>query len=76
MSDAAIIDVRPLLRAGREPFAAIRARIDALEPGDHFTVVSPFLPSPLIELSRSLGHEVTPSHRSDGAWATRISRPR
>ncbi len=75
MSDESIIDVRPLLRAGREPYAAIRARIDALKPGDHLTVVSPFLPSPLIELSHSLGHDVAPSHRSDGSWTTRISRP-
>lgn len=74
MSDEATIDVRRLLRAGREPYSTIRARIDALRPGDTLTVISPFVPSPLIELSRSLGHEVRSEHRANGAWTTCISR--
>ena len=75
MSKPSVIDVRPLLRAGREPYAMIRPRIDALAVGESVTVIAPFLPSPLIELARSRGLEVQPSHRADGAWETRISRP-
>ena len=41
-------DVRPNLAQGEEPFALIRARVDALKPGHGVTVVAPFLPAPLI----------------------------
>ena len=75
MPNDTVIDVRPLLRAGREPYAMIRPRIDALAAGESVTVIAPFLPSPLIELARSLDLEVLPAHRADGAWETRISRP-
>ena len=73
MPNETTFDIRPLLRAGREPYAQLRALIDSLQPGDSLTVIAPFLPSPLIELSRSLGHKVSPTHRADGAWATRIA---
>lgn len=74
MRKSPALDVRPLLRAGREPHAVIWARIDTLAPGDSCTVITPFLPSPLIELARSRDHDVQTSHRPDGAWETHITR--
>lgn len=74
MKSPTVIDVRPLLRAGREPYPLLRARLAALAAGETLTVIAPFLPSPLIELARSQGMEVRPSHRADGAWSTEISR--
>ncbi len=64
-----ILDVRPLLARGEEPFSVIRARVDALDPGHGLTVVAPFMPAPLIELLRSEGFSSTIEHRADGAWA-------
>ena len=62
-------DVRPLLARGEEPFAAIRARVDALPAGQGVTVIAPFMPAPLIELLKSEGFASTLERRSDGAWA-------
>jgi uncharacterized protein (DUF2249 family) len=62
-------DVRPLLARGEEPFAAIRARVDALKAGEGVTIVAPFLPAPLIELLKSEGFASTMERRADGAWA-------
>lgn len=67
-------DVRPLLARGGEPFPAIRARVDALAPGEGLTVVAPFLPAPLVELLRSEGFASTLERRVDGAWAVTFTR--
>ena len=62
-------DTRPLLTRGEEPFAAIRARVDALKAGEGVTIIAPFLPAPLIELLKSEGFASTMERRADGAWA-------
>ncbi len=62
-------DVRPLLARGEEPFAAIRARVDALVAGQGVTILAPFMPAPLIELLKSEGFGSAMERRGDGAWA-------
>jgi uncharacterized protein (DUF2249 family) len=64
-----LLDVRPLLADGAEPFTTIRERVDALTPGHGVTIVAPFLPAPLIELLKSEGFESSMERRADGAWA-------
>ena len=62
-------DVRPLLARGEEPLPLIRARVDALTPGDGVTIIAPFMPAPLIELLKGEGFKSTIERRQDGAWA-------
>jgi len=50
-------DARDLLRRGVEPFPEIRRRVDALKPDEGLIIVTPFLPSPLIELLGGEGFE-------------------
>ncbi|MBP6508805.1 MAG: DUF2249 domain-containing protein [Opitutaceae bacterium] len=69
------LDVRPILANGAEPFALIRAQVDALAPGDNLTVIAPFLPAPLIELLKAEGFQSTIEHRRDGAWSVNFHRP-
>jgi uncharacterized protein (DUF2249 family) len=52
-------DVRPLLARGEEPLPLIRARVDALAPGDGVTIIAPFMPAPLIELLKGEGIKST-----------------
>ena len=68
------LDVRPLLARGEEPFPHVMAAVRRLGPGDVLTIVTPFLPSPLIEKLQSEGFEVRPERRSDGGWDTRLRR--
>lgn len=68
------IDVRPLLAAGREPFDPIFAAAATLSTGRTLLVISPFLPSPLIECLRSSGCSAAVLHRDDGVWETRFTR--
>ncbi len=67
-------DVRPLLAQGQEPFAAIRARVDALAAGQGVTILAPFMPAPLIELLKSEGFATNMERRTDGAWAVSFWR--
>jgi len=67
-------DVRPHLTRGEEPFALIRARVDALKAGEGVTLVAPFMPAPLIELLKSEGFQSSMEHRADGSWAVNFWR--
>lgn len=63
------MDVRPILARGRDPFGAIRAKVDGLASGHGLTIIAPFLPAPLIEVLRSEGFSSSVEHRSDGSWS-------
>ncbi len=59
-----------MIAAGQEPFPVIKARFDLLAPGEELRLITPFLPSPLIELAREAGFEVRPMRGSAGSWET------
>jgi uncharacterized protein (DUF2249 family) len=67
-------DVRKLLGQGIEPFSAIRQRVDSLKKGEGLALISPFLPSPLIEKLRSEGFTSRAEHQPDGSWVTHFWR--
>ncbi len=68
------LDVRPMMARGEEPFVKIMATVAALGEKEEFLLVTPFVPSPLIEKLRSEGFEAQAERRSDGGWQTRFSR--
>ena len=68
------LDVRPLMAKGEEPFSKNMATGAALEATQDLILVTPFLPSPLIEKLRSEGFEARAERRSDGGWQTQFSR--
>jgi uncharacterized protein (DUF2249 family) len=68
------LDVRPLLARGEEPLGVIVALVGSMQAADELLVVSPFLPSPLIERLRADGFEARPERGSDGCWSTLFRR--
>lgn len=70
-----VLDVRPALSRGEEPFGLIRREVDKLPPGHGLTVVAPFVPAPLIELLKGEGFSSTLERRADGAWSVNFWRP-
>lgn len=66
------LDVGKLLAEGLEPYPHIRKMVDSLKPEQGLTIISPFLPSPLIEKLKSEGFECRPEHRGDGTWITQF----
>ncbi len=49
------LDVRPMLRAGEEPFQAIMDAVGALAPGESLRLVAPFRPVPLFSVMANRG---------------------
>jgi len=68
-----VLDVRPILAKGIEPFSKIRESVDALEPNQGLSVIAPFLPSPLIEKLGSEGFQ-SRVERQDATWVTHFWR--
>lgn len=70
-----LLDVRPLLARGEEPFDVIMQTIAGLGAEENLVLVTPFIPAPLIEKLRSEGFSARPERAADGAWRTLFSRP-
>lgn len=53
------LDVRPMMAAGRDPFAAIMQTVELLRPGEHFELLAPLDPVPLYQVlgERGFAHE-------------------
>jgi uncharacterized protein (DUF2249 family) len=68
------LDVRPIIAEGVEPFAKIRAAVDALQLGEGLSVVAPFLPSPLIEKLNSEGFQSRVERQNGNSWVTHFWR--
>ena len=68
------LDVRPLIARGDEPFTAIMSAASNLSADETLLLVTPFVPSPLIEKLQSEGFTARRERRGDGAWQTTFTR--
>ena len=68
------LDLRPLIASGGEPFTRIMAAVESLGVGETLLLVTPFLPSPLIEKLQGDGFSARSERRSDGSWQTSFCR--
>ena len=68
LPDALELDVRPQLARGEEPFAAIMAAADRLQPGQALRLIAPFRPAPLFTVMANRGFAASDHRRPDGAW--------
>lgn len=58
-SQMAMLDVRPMMAAGKEPFDAIMGAVGGLRPGEEFELFAPLEPIPLYQVlgARGFAHE-------------------
>lgn len=62
------VDVRPILRAGGEPFEKIMAAVNALEPGQGLKLYATFKPTPLLHVLGSMGFTHEAKELNGGDW--------
>ncbi len=62
------VDVRPILRAGNEPFGPIMQALDALEPTQGLRLIAPFKPVPLFDVMGSRGFTHEARELDGGDW--------
>jgi hypothetical protein len=67
------LDVRPVLAAGGSPFEKILAASQDLAEGESLLLITPFLPSPIIETLQSEGFQARTERRADGGWQTHFT---
>ncbi|AWL94652.1 DUF2249 domain-containing protein [Bradyrhizobium ottawaense] len=66
------VDVRPILRAGGEPFSIIMAALARLEPGEGLRLYAPFKPVPLFDVMASKGFAHREAELEGGEWEIRF----
>lgn len=68
MAEYIDVDVRPILRAGGEPFSAIMAAIDRLGPGQGIRLYATFKPIPLFGVMADKGFAHSATALDGGEW--------
>ncbi|MEJ5019065.1 DUF2249 domain-containing protein [Ochrobactrum vermis] len=63
-----VLDVRPLIKGGVEPFNAIMGAIDKLLPGQSLLLIAPFKPAPLFSVMERKGFSAQPEPLENGDW--------
>jgi uncharacterized protein (DUF2249 family) len=67
-----VLDVRPLLAQGVEPFDAIMEAVSALPPGGSLELVAPFEPRPLYQVLARHGFAHATTQRGPAEWVVRF----
>jgi uncharacterized protein (DUF2249 family) len=65
---ARIVDARPIIARGEEPFDTIMAAVAALEPGEPLVVIAPFEPVPLEGVLSAQGFTWQADALEGGDW--------
>lgn len=68
MTDFVDVDVRPILRAGGEPFSVIMAALARLEPGQGLRLYATFKPIPLFAVMADKGFAHAANELDGGEW--------
>jgi len=68
LPDIAMLDVRPLLADGVEPFPQIQRHLRRLPASGVLRLIAPFRPDPLIGILHDQGYRVEARERGGGAW--------
>jgi len=67
------LDVRPILRAGGEPFEQILNTVNALKPGEGLRLFATFKPTPLLHVLGSKGFTHAAKELTGGDWEVEFS---
>jgi uncharacterized protein (DUF2249 family) len=68
MTDYIDVDVRPILRAGGEPFSVIMSALQGLEPGQGLRLYATFKPIPLFAVMEKKGFAHAEQALEGGEW--------
>jgi uncharacterized protein (DUF2249 family) len=69
------LDVRPILRAGGEPFEQIMQAVGGLKPGEGLRLFATFKPTPLFHVLGSKGFTHEAKEIGGGDWEVTFSPP-
>ena len=64
------LDARPLLAQGIHPLEQVQQECGALQPGEIFEIITPFLPAPMIDKMTAAGFDAHSEAGGDGMFHT------
>ena len=68
-----ILDMRPDLESGGEPFVRIMETASSLQPGKTMVIIAPFEPIPLYDVLGARGFSHETAMVADDEWVVRFS---
>ncbi len=71
---AEILDVRPVLAQGGEPFVQIMEAAERVAPGKSLVLIAPFEPTPLYQALGERGFSHATERVTDDEWIIRFIR--
>ena len=69
-----ILDVRPELESGGEPFVRIMEAASTIQPGGTLVIIAPFEPVPLYDVLGARGFSHETARVAGDEWVVRFSR--
>lgn len=72
--DEVVIDARPIIASGGEPFGAIMDAVGQLQPDQSLVVLAPFDPVPLEGVLGEQGFDFAAEETATGDWRVRFTR--
>jgi hypothetical protein len=73
---ATVLDVRPTLANGGEPFEAIMTAAAGIQPGETLVIVAPFEPAPLYGALGAQGFAHATQRVAADEWVAQFTRDR
>ena len=74
MPEPLVVDVRPEIAAGKEPFNKIMSAVGSLAPEQSLVLLNSFEPTPLYSVMQQRGFSHETVRTDDGAWQVTFSR--
>jgi len=68
-----VLDVRPILESGGEPYVRIMEAVAAIKPGEALVIIAPFEPVPLYDVLGARGFSHETAMVAAGEWLVRFS---
>jgi hypothetical protein len=68
------LDAKGMLAAGEQPVNQVIADLNALDQGDIYKLIAPFMPAPLMDKASSLGISHWVVHKDDGEFVIYFCR--
>jgi uncharacterized protein (DUF2249 family) len=68
-----VLDVRPELESGGEPFVRIMEAVASIKPGGTLVIIAPFEPIPLYDVLGERGFSHETARVADDKWVVRFA---
>ncbi|GAB4339161.1 MAG: hypothetical protein Kow0037_23860 [Calditrichia bacterium] len=68
------LDARPMLEAGEHPVQQVMREIEELPEGQRYELITPFLPTPLLDMAKSKGFKTASEEPAAGEFHNYIYR--